>query len=236
MSCKGLPWARKNAKIRYPASEGNATVLSAVQFYLAHNGRIYEKLVREIRGKYPHGGTISWENKLTSCEYLRACIDEAFRMLPPASSCHWRESEQQGVLISGRAIPIGCDVGVNTPALFRNRDIFRDADRFWPDRWLKGVLPDDELTRARKTLTPFSIGPRNCPGQNAAIMIISISLANLINKYDFRLGDKAAGAAEVGTRTHERADTDTGTELHFQTHFHSCWKEGPYIQFRERVE
>ena len=155
-------------------------------------------------------------------------------MLPPASSCHWRESEQPGVSISGQGIPIGCDVGVNTPALFRNRDIFRDADRFWPDRWLKGVLPDDELLRARKTLTPFSIGPRNCPGQTAAVVIISISLGNLINQFDFRLGDKASGGAEVGR--HERGDTDTGAELHFQTHFHSCWKEGPYIQFRERVE
>ena len=155
-------------------------------------------------------------------------------MLPPASSCHWRESEQPGVLISGITIPAGCDVGVNTPALFRNRDIFREADRFWPERWIKGVLPEEELTRARKTLTPFSIGPRNCPGQNAAIMIISVSLANLINKYDFRLEAKAGDAAEVGA--HERADREIGAELQFQNHFHSCWKEGPYIQFRERVE
>ena len=156
-------------------------------------------------------------------------------MLPPASSCHWRESEQSGVLISGQEIPIGCDVGVNTPALFRNRDIFRDADRFWPERWVKGVLPDEELRRARKTLTPFSIGPRNCPGQNAAMMIISISLANLINKYDFRLGSKLGGAAQVGR--HKRADRGgTGAELHFESHFHSGWKDGPYIQFRERLE
>ena len=210
-------------------------MISAVQFYLAHNASIYGKLVREIRGKYSLGETIGWGNNLASCEYLRACIDEAFRMLPPASSCHWRESEEKGVLISGQEIPLGCDVGVNPPAFFRSHDIFRNADRFWPERWLKNTLPENELTRARKALTPFSIGPRNCPGQNAAIMIICISLANLINMYDFRLGDGPTGDAKVRMRD-EPAGIDTNAELHFQNHFHSCWKEGPYIQFRERVE
>lgn len=215
------------AKTSSEASEGNATVLSAVQFYLAHDLEIYENLVREIRGVYSHGETIVWGSRLASCDYLRACIDEAFRMLPPASSNHWRETEKPGVLISGKAIPAGCDVGVNPPALFRNRDIFRNADRFWPERWLKNTLLDEELARARRALTPFSIGPRNCPGQGAAIMIISISLANLVNKYDFRLG-------KASTRD-GRADTDTSNELHFQNHFHSTWKEGPYVQFRERA-
>ena len=155
-------------------------------------------------------------------------------MLPPASGNHWRESEKQGILISGEEIPAGCDVGVSPPALFRSRDIFRDADRFWPERWLKSVLPDDELTTARQALTPFSIGSRNCPGQNAAIMVISISLASLINRYDFRLGGRPTGEAKVSTND-ERVDTDTGSELYFQNHFHSCWKAGPFIQFRDRA-
>ena len=230
----GIFWACKISKASFLASEGNATILSAVQFYLAHNAEIYEKLVGEIRGKYSYGETIGWGTKLASCEYLRACIDEAFRMLPPASGNHWRESEKQGILISGEEIPAGCDVGVSPPALFRSRDIFRDADRFWPERWLKSVLPDDELTTARQALTPFSIGPRNCPGQNAAIMVISISLASLINRYDFRLEGRPTGEAKVSTND-ERVDTDRGSELYFQNHFHSCWKAGPFIQFRDRA-
>ena len=230
----GTVWACKISKASCLASEGHATTISAVQFYLAHNAEIYEKLVGEIRGKYSYGETIGWGTKLASCEYLRACIDEAFRMLPPASGNHWRESEEQGILISGEEIPAGCEVGVSPPALFRSRDIFRDADRFWPERWLKGVLRDDELTTARKALTPFSVGPRNCPGQNAAMMIISVSLACLINRYDFRLGGRPTGEAGVSTYD-ERADTKVGSELYFQNHFHSCWKEGSFIQFRDRA-
>ena len=217
-----------------PASEGNAIILSALQYYISRDVRVYERLQAEIRGKFTADETITWGIGLTSCEYLRACIDETLRLLPPASSVHWRESEREGIIISGQAIPQGCDIGVSLHTLFRSPAIFRNANQFWPERWIKGVLPDDEHSRARKTLKPFSIGPRACAGQTVAIMILSISLANLVNKFDFELATEPFGAKGTDASDHW-LDNKDGGELQYESHFTASWKQGPFLHFRKRT-
>ena len=159
-------------------------------------------------------------------------------MLPPSSGAHWRESEEKGILVNGQEYPAGCDVGVSLHSVFRSHDIFRNADRFWPHRWLQGVLPDEQLALARKAFQPFSIGPRACVGQKTAMMIISVSLANLLNRYDFRLGGeprRCGGGPEEGNLIKESKEgSETSQQLNFENHFTSSWKEGPFIQFKER--
>lgn len=218
----------------FTASEGNAITFSAIQYYITNDIRVYEALLAEVRGRFKPGQSISWGLELTSCEYLRACIDETLRMLPPASSVHWRECERDDVAMNGEIIPIGCDVGISLHALFRRTDIFRDANTFWPERWIKGVLPEQELTRARRTFKPFSIGPRSCAGQTVAMMILSISLANLVNQYHFRLAQESHSNM-VGSQLTDRLNNGQKSELQYESHFTASWKEGPYVQFRRRM-
>jgi len=210
-------------------------VMSGVQYYLGHNAGIYRKLGKEIRDKFPQGEWIQWGPELASCEYLRACIDEGLRMLPPAAGVHWRESLQDGVLINDEEIPAGTEVGLSLYGLFRSREVFRDESRYWPERWIKGVLPENELTRAHQAFKPFQTGPRACAGKHVVYMVTSVSLANLLNEYDFKLAN--VPRSELGGRHIARAQDDgrEGAELQFEDHFITTWKEGPHLQFRRRA-
>ena len=229
-----LRWMYQLSDFSESASEANGIVISAVQHYLGHNKDIHREVENEIRGKFSQDETICWGPELASCEYLRACIDEALRMLPPSSGAHWRESERQGVLANGDEYPAGCDIGVSFPVMLRSHDIFRNADRFWPQRWLVGVLPEEELALARKAFKPFEVGPRACVGQNTAIMITSVGLANLLNKFDFKLRVEPSRGSDKSMIEYGKESFDS-SELHFENHFTSSWKEGPFIQFRERL-
>ena len=54
-------------------------------------------------------------------------------------------------------------VGVPQFTAYTSERNFRDAEKFLPERWVKGVKgyeSDD-----RKILQPFSVGPRNCIGR-----------------------------------------------------------------------
>jgi cytochrome P450 len=224
--------------------DGYALTMSSLLFFLSHHPECQEKLAREVREKLPvdRDEWIHWGPHLQNCHYLRACIDEAMRMVPPASNIPWRESEKDDAIIGrldesgapatdGIPIPKGTDVGVSPYTMFRRADIFRDPGKFWPERWLEpedgGVIEDaEERRRARKACKPFSIGPRNCSGQQVAMMMTFVGMANLMSRYEFRL---APGKESTLTR-----DYDGRRELEFELHFFTMWKEGPWIQFKER--
>lgn len=218
--------------ITFTASDANGTTLSAVQHYLAHYPRVYAKLKKELRSKYIKGERIGWGPDLASCEYLSACINESWRLVPPACGVHWRECERTGVRIGEQYVPMGCDIGMSLFTLFRNEKFFRKPTEFWPERWLEGTLPEAEYSTAKHVFTPFSVGPRACAGSHVAVVIASISIAHIVVNYDFRLADEMQnqpGATEKGT------SIPSARELKFESHFTlPSWEEGPFLQFRER--
>ncbi|CRG83867.1 putative cytochrome P450 4d21 [Talaromyces islandicus] len=234
--------------VTFTAADGIGTTLSAVMHYLAHYPRVYRKLAEELRNQFSKGDsenkqhkpeTITWGPELSSCKYLQACLNEAWRLVPPACGVHWRECERARVIIGSDEMPVGSDVGVSLFTIFRSADYFRDARDFWPERWIKGFLPDAEYQLAKQVFHPFSLGTRSCAGSHAAVMIASVVLANVMVKYDFR----PARLTESGPGGHgEQMNLDQhfnsqscNSKLEFDSHFTlPIWKEGPILQFRER--
>lgn len=217
--------------VTFTAADGIGTTLSAVMHYLAHNPRVYEELAKELRTQFrkdcANKQQITWGPELSSCKYLQACLNEAWRLVPPACGVHWRECEQSGVVIGSDEMPVGSDVGISLFTIFRSTGYFRDANDFWPERWIKGVLPDAEYQLARQVFHPFSLGSRSCAGSHAAVMIATVVLANIVVNYDFRL----AKLSEPGSQKLQSCDS----LLEFDSHFTlPIWKEGPILQFRER--
>lgn len=142
------------------------------------------------------------------------------RLLPLACGVHWRECEQVGVAIGpdGLHLPVGCDIGMSLFSIFRDGRIFHDPVRFWPERWMAGVLPDADISIARKMFTPFLLGPRNCAGSHVAIRIASIAFAFVLVNYEFLLG---AQQPQVPSHIRTNSPTEPGAEsdLMFESHY-----------------
>ncbi|KAI0150549.1 cytochrome P450 [Xylariaceae sp. FL1272] len=189
-------------------------------------------LPNEVRSTFANGDEITAGPQLSSCRYLRACIDESLRMTPPISANLWRQQEerdQNPLFIDGHFIPRGTLFGVNVYALSHNPQIFSDPFSFNPQRWFNA---DSENGGARKPMleafASFLIGPRNCVGKPPfAYLEISIALAKTLWYFDFEPVHGSLGT--VGEAA------DRGRPYEFCTHdgFNSS-HDGPYLVFKPR--
>lgn len=220
----------------FSSADAYGILLSGLFHYLCHYPRVYEKLAADMRGRYVPGEDIVWDANLASSVYLRAVINEVLRLLPPACGVHWRECEWQGFAVGPDRVPMsaGSDVGMSLFSVFRDGRIYRDPVRFWPERWIPGTLPEEELCRAKNMFTPFSIGPRNCAGSHVAMMMVSIAYAYVLVNYDFRFG-REQRTLRPHLASNSVAEQGAELELTFESHYSiASWESGPFVQFRAR--
>ncbi|KAJ5822466.1 benzoate 4-monooxygenase cytochrome P450 [Penicillium robsamsonii] len=194
-------------------SDTTATTLAATMFYLSQNAEVYHRVAREVRQCFNSENEIHGGSQLNSCRLLRACIDEALRMSPPAGSALWREVEAGGTTVDGCFVPEGYDVGVGIYAAHNNPTIYPQPFRFDPDRWLV-----DDTCDVRSAFMPFSLGTRSCIGKGLAQLEALLTLAHIIWQYDFR----AVPGGEV-QQEYKLKDHVTGA------------KTGPILQYRRVV-
>lgn len=170
------------------------------------------------------------------CSYLRACIDEALRLSPPAPGVLWREilpgNKDQPFIVDGHVIPHGTIVGINIYSIHHNKEYFPDPFSYHPERWLDESATPQQKKTMRDAFIPFSIGWRGCPGKAMAYMEISLAVAKALWHFDFcqaagDLGEVGAGAPgmELGR---ERSE-----EFQLFDHF-TASHDGPYLEFRGR--
>lgn len=145
-------------------------------FYLSRNRSQYCKLDEEIRSTFDNVDEIRRGPKLSSCRYLRACVDEALRVAPAAPGALWRESEARGAFVvshervsfrshlsyithqDGEYIPAGLDVGTCTYALQHNADYFHEPFLFKPERFLVDRISDSTSGRVANPAQPLGPG------------------------------------------------------------------------------
>ncbi|KAI1380413.1 cytochrome P450 [Hypoxylon crocopeplum] len=217
-------WAE--AVFFFPAgADTTSTCLSAAFFYLAHNPIAYEKLAKEIRSTF----------RTTSCQYLRACIDETLRISPPGPGTLWRElstTEKSGdpLIIDGQVIPPGVQVGVNMYAHHHNEEYFPEPFIFKPERWLEPHTSAAQRKLMQDVFVPFSLGTRNCPGKAMAYLEASLVLAKILWRFDFELAPGELGKLGAGNHSlgkgREREDEFQLYDIVTSTH------DGPNLIFR----
>jgi cytochrome P450 len=167
---------------------------------------------------------------LTSCTYLRACIDETMRISPSVGSALWREVDTSGAEIDGLYVPAGCNVGTGIYSIHHHPDYYPEPFKFKPERWLvkeKGTTRED-VEVAQSAFNPFSTGPRGCIGRGLALAEMQLLMATLVWTFDFRSVGKV-GEGRVGAEL----GREKPWEFQLRDHVTSA-KEGPIIQFRER--
>lgn len=201
---------------RTTGGDTTTTAISALSFYLSRNRDVYQKLAAEIRTRFTDHEDIRGGQKLASCRYLRACIDEALRISPP---------------VTGHVIPPSTQVGVNIYSLHHNETYFERQFNFDPDRWL--VEDAATLTRMHSAFCPFSLGGRGCAGKSMAYLEANLVLAKTIWLFDFELAPGKMGEAGEGGKGKGR-QRERPSEFQLYDTFGSR-HDGPNLLFHRRV-
>jgi cytochrome P450 len=154
------------------------------------------------------------DQALKQLTYTSACIKEALRLWPPASSarmsvpekgCKVRLDDGSEVCIDGTVLYL------NHFLIQRDPKVYGDsADEFVPERWLgntstaaadteeQGVDTGDQNIPV-SAWRPFERGPRNCIGQELANLEARVIITCALRKYDFvKVGAGAALSGEDG--------------------------------------
>lgn len=113
--------------------------------------------------------------------YIQRVFKEALRLYSPLP-IYTREAIAD-IVIGGCLIPRGTPIMLSPYATHRRKELWPDAERFAPDRF----LPEAEAARPRYAYIPFSAGPRICIGSHFALMEGTLVLATLLQHFDFTL-------------------------------------------------
>ncbi|OTB09488.1 hypothetical protein M426DRAFT_316033 [Hypoxylon sp. CI-4A] len=226
-------WAEANLFLT-AAGDTIKTALSATFFYLSRNETAYRKLADEIRSTFQSEDKINGSG-IAGCQYLRACIDEALRMSPPAPGILWREqalgTDGQPFVVDGHVIPRGIIVGVNIYSLHHNEEYFPDSFTYRPERWLE-VSDPEARRRMREAFMPFSVGPRGCAGKSMAYLETGLVIAKAMWYFDFEIAPRGLG--NIGTG-HAGLGPGREREQEFQLYdVFSAMHDGPYLTFKPR--
>ncbi len=109
----------------------------------------------------------------------RAAFREAMRLYPPLAFLP--RVALQPTEIDGISVPRGAMVMVSPWTLHRSPDLWAQADRFDPDRF----LPERERAVEPGSYIPFGLGERICVGAAFATVEATLILARLMRRYRF---------------------------------------------------
>jgi len=212
-------------------SDSTATSICTTIFYLLHNPHTLERLKQEVRSKFAVVEDVRIGRGLSSCKYLRACIDEAMRMSPAVPGVLPREVLHGGLTVNGNYFPPGTDVGTSSYVIHHNEKYFPDSFAYNPQRWLvdeKTGVSEDDVELALSAFCPFSTGPRGCVGKSFAIKEIMITIARLIVLYEMRLTSKTMSGEKKIPERYGRPN-----EYRMRDWFVGKG-DGPFVEFQAR--
>lgn len=184
--------------------------MTALFFYLSRNPEAYRKLADEIRSVFADAEEIKGgpklSTKLSSCHFLRACIDDALRLSPPVAGTLWFElaegerTKNGPLVVDGHVIPPDTMLGVDIHALHHHELYFPDPFVFKPERW---VFKDDPamLRKVNSAFDAFSVGSRGCAGKSMAYLEAGLVIASTLWCFDFETAPGPDGAVRGGSRS-----------------------------------
>ncbi|PLB48584.1 putative cytochrome P450 [Aspergillus steynii IBT 23096] len=142
-----------------------------------------QTLREEVDSVLDEDEVVAAHDKVKNLPFLRACLDEALRILPPTSAGLPRRTPPEGAQIMGEWIPGDTSVSMTIYAAHRDPDIFPDPETYRPERWLDA----EARKRMEPYFIPFSAGARGCIGRNISYLEQTMVLASLVHRYEFAL-------------------------------------------------
>ena len=152
------------------AGHETSTVAVAWACYeLCRHPSVMARLVAELDG---HAGSPA------ALPYMQAVCQETLRLHPPL--VFLTREVQRPLRVGGHQVPPGHGVSIVVPLAHRNPQVYRQPERFRPERFL-GPAPRPEH------YLPFGGGAQRCLGATFAQQEMAIILAGLLRRFSLRL-------------------------------------------------
>ncbi|CAG5128435.1 unnamed protein product [Candidula unifasciata] len=146
----------------------------------------YPAVTKKLQEEIDHivGDRLPKLEDKSNMPYMEATIIETLRLISQVPACGLRTCSEN-INFDGMTIPKGTRIMINNWFFHHNEDIFEDPWTFKPERFLDdngGLLPPDHPLR--KSLLPFGIGLRSCPGEIFARSRVFMFVTLILQKYD----------------------------------------------------
>ena len=180
-----LEWGEIVAEISIMMNAGSDTTAIAMNnamYMLLKNPACLATLRKEIDAVLDEEDVVAPYDKVKHLPYLRACLDESMRIIPPTTFGLPRRTPAGGAPILGDYIPGNTSVAMSSYVAHRNESVFPEPEVYRPERWLE---------EGGKELQPyfiaFSAGARGCIGRNISYLEQMVVLASLLHRFEFAL-------------------------------------------------
>ncbi|XP_060171975.1 premnaspirodiene oxygenase-like [Lycium barbarum] len=160
----------------------SSTVIWALTEML-NSPSVMAKAQAEVREAFKGKKTCDDDADLEKLNYLKLVIKETLRLHPPTPLLVPRECREE-TEIDGFTIPLKSKVLVNVWALGRDPESWENPECFIPERFENSSI---EFTGNHFQLLPFGGGRRICPGILFGIALVTLPLAHLLYKFDWKL-------------------------------------------------
>ncbi|CAF2130208.1 unnamed protein product [Rotaria magnacalcarata] len=170
--------------------ETTASLMVWTIYVLMTNEHVLEACRKEVDCVLSDGRKLTAEN-INELNVIGAVLNETLRLYPPAPYIT-RECANEHIIGQGSQnevrMPKGCTVVINAAVLHRRPDLWPRPDEFDYNRWIR-----DPVTGLKPKLShpyaylPFAAGPKNCIGQNFALLEAKVILALLVQRCNFEL-------------------------------------------------
>lgn len=163
-------------------SDTTAIAMNNVMFQLLKHPRCLALLRQELDSVLDEDEVIAPYDKIKHLPYLRACLDESMRIVPPTTFALPRRTPPEGAPVLGDYVAGNTSVSISALVAHRDETVFPEAGVYRPERWLE---------EGGKELQPFfiafSAGARGCIGRNISYLEQTVLLSSLLHRYEFAL-------------------------------------------------
>ncbi|KAJ5460753.1 uncharacterized protein N7458_002305 [Penicillium daleae] len=180
-----LEWGEILAEINIMINAGHDTTaisLRNVLFFLLKNPTCMNRLREELDEVLDKDEIVASYGKIKHLPYLRACIDESLRMMPPVIFGLPRRTPLEGAPILDDFVAGDTSVSMSAYVVHHQESIFKGHDKYKPERWL-----GEDGKALQPFFVPFSTGARGCIGRNISYLEQTVLIASLVHRYEFAL-------------------------------------------------
>ena len=162
--------------------ETTTQALTWTWYLLAKHPEIEDKLRAEISDAL--GGRTPTFADLPNLKYTLMVFQEAMRLYPP----FWLLSRTaiNADEINGYRVPPRSEILLIPYITHRLPKYWEQPEEFYPEHF----LPEKVASRPRFAYFPFGGGPRQCIGNNFALMEAQLVIATIVQKYRLCLADE----------------------------------------------